>query len=184
MFHSKGYGRLVGVQTRQNAECMCHTWFTVFDTHVNGNNCSQRRVSTHAINEDFTWANIEFRGLHLTTAIQHVRAVSRFSGCAEFRDEARNDLPNMNVTTVKHGLLNRTRVSNLLNATDSYIKSLQRPFKHLVDYMENAQRVWRSFGGLTTGLCTISRALAYAIAARRKTHEVQRQPPEHNRTYR
>ena len=62
----------------------------------------------------------------------------------------------------------------LWNAKGSYLRSLQYSLKHFVDYLENEERVKRSFGGLTTALGSISRALDYEIGVRTRNAEAMR----------
>ena len=149
-------------------------WFTEFDIQVNGKNFPNNLLSNNYSIEMFKITILEFRGLNVKTASDIIRDVSRFFGCFVFSNEAGKDIANLVVSIFKHGLLKTLLLSKLWNAKANYLRSLKWSLKHLVDYLENEERILRSFGGLTTALNTIGKALDYEMSAMVKNKEAQR----------
>ena len=149
-------------------------WFTDFNPEVDGKNFPRKLMSNNINIELFKLTILEFRGLNLRTATNITRDISRFFGCFTFSNAARQDIPNLLVSILKQALLNKLLLRKLWNAKPYYLKTLRISLKHLVDYLENEERILRSFGGLTTALNTIGKALEYELSAIVKNKESQR----------
>ena len=149
-------------------------WFEDFSVQVHGRNFPKKKLSNNAVIDDFKLTVLEFRGFSLRAASYIIRDVTRFLGCFEFEDEAGRDLPNLVVSIFRRALLKKRLASPPWCAKPSYLKSLQHSLKHFVDYLENEERVKRSFGGLTTALGSISRALEYEMGVRLQHVEAKR----------
>jgi hypothetical protein len=124
--------------------------------------------------DTFKLTIIEFRGLTSKTAGYILKDISRFLGCYLYPDEAGFDLANLVISIFKLGLLKPLLCSPLWNAKQNYLKSLKTSMKHFIDYLEHEQRAVRAFGGLTTALQSLSKALEYEMSAQQKHLETKR----------
>ena len=149
-------------------------WFLDFDPQVNGKNFPNHLLSDNANLEVFKLTIFEFRGLESRTASYIMRDISRFFGCFQFSNEAGMDLPNLLVSIFKHGLLKPLLLSKLWHAKPTYLMSLKWSLKHLLEFLENEERMVRSIGGLTTALSTIGKALDYELAVMVKNKRSKR----------
>ena len=149
-------------------------WFIDFDPQVDGKNFPNHLLSDNANLEVFKLTMFEFRGLESKTASHIMRDISRFFGCFQFSNEAGQDLPNLMVSIFKHGLLKPLLLSKLWHAKPTYLMSLKWSLKHLLDFLENKERIVRSIGGLTTALSTIGKAIDYELAVMVKNKRSKR----------
>ena len=149
-------------------------WFIDFDPQVNGKNFPNHLLSDNDNLEVFKLTMFEFRGLESKTASHIMRDISRFFGCFQFSNEAGQDLPNLMVSIFNHGLLKPLLLSKLRHAKPTYLMSLKWSLNHLLDFLENEERIVRSIGGLTTALSTIGKALDYELAVMVKNKRSKR----------
>ena len=149
-------------------------WFIDFDPQVNGKNFPNHLLSDNDNLEVFKLTMFEFRGLESKTASHIMRDISRFFGCFQFSNEAGQDLPNLMVSIFNHGLLKPLLLSKLRHAKPTYLMSLKWSLNHLLDFLENEERIVRSIGGLTNALITIGKALDYELAVMVKNKRSKR----------
>ena len=116
----------------------------------------------------------EFRGLEPRTASYIVRDIHRFLGCFDFPDEAGEDLGHLLVSIFKAGFLRQLLTSKLWNSKAYFLKSLKQSLQHFVGFLENEERVHRAFGGLTTALGNILRALDWELTQPLKVKDLER----------
>lgn len=149
-------------------------WLVDWDPSVQGKNFPPRLLAVNFNIEDFKLVMFEFRGLDSRTATNILRDVRRFLGCFIFPDEAGMDLGHLMVSIFRHGLLRPLLTNKLWNCKQNYLKSLKSSLKHFVEYLENESRMVRAFGGLTTALGSLARALDYEMSGQNKQKEAQR----------
>ena len=149
-------------------------WFLEWNVQVNGRLFPPRLLASNYNLEDFKLTIMEFRGLSSKTAGYILKDINRFLGCYLFPDEAGFDLANLMISIFKLGLLKPLLCSELWNAKHNYLKSLRTSMKHFLDYLEHEQRAVRAFGGLTTALQSLIKALEYEMSAQQKHLETNR----------
>ena len=149
-------------------------WVTEFDPLVHGGRFPQDKLSTNYNIELFKTTMYEFRGLEPRTASYIVRDIHRFIGCFDFPDEAGEDLGHLLVSIFKAGFLRQLLTSKLWNSKAYFLKSLKQSLQHFVGFLENEERVHRAFGGLTTALGNILRALDWELKQPLKVKDLER----------
>ena len=125
--------------------------------------------------EDFKLTMVEFKGLAARTSANIIRHVTRFLGGYSFPDEADTDLGHLLISIFRSGLIRPLLKNKLWHCKQNYLTSLKSSLNHFAQYIENEAMVFRAFGGLTTALGPLARALDYEMAAPTRSKEQQRQ---------
>ena len=143
-------------------------WVEEYDPVKHGTRFPANLLRTNFDITLFQHTIFEFRGLKLKTAQYTVRDIRRFLGCFEFPDEAGGDLSHLMVSIFKSGLLRLLISTKLWQAKKNFLKSLKWSLHHFIGFLENEERMHRAFGGLTTALRNILRALDWELSQRLK----------------
>ena len=141
-----------------------------FDPLVHGFQFPINKLSTTFDIGLFQTMMFEFRGLKTRTAQDTIRDIKRFLGCFDFPGDAGTDLSHLAVSIFKAGLLRQLMATKLWTAKSNFLKSLKWSLHHFLGFLENEERLQRAFGGLTSALGNIVKALDWELSHPLRAH--------------